>query len=95
MTAPRSLAEQRRELRARLQAQRLALAAPLARRGEARDTYPRSTTMRWLIRERAVLPALVRWFMGTGVPALLAFGRLRRAAAVAQSATLAPPAPRE
>lgn len=83
MTAP--LGERRRDLRQQLAAQRERLALQLAAGGAAGDGYPRSITMRWLIREPELMVRLLKKVLGRRVggalPTVLALSRFLRATA--------------
>ena len=80
-----SLAEQRRELRQLLDEQRQRLAQQLASGDPAREGFPRSVTVRWLIEEpelvTSVLERILGRRVGGAVPVVLIFARFLRSAA--------------
>jgi hypothetical protein len=59
-----TLAEQRQEIRERLRAQRHRIARQLAPAGEAQSLYPRSMTMRLLIRRPDLVARLLALIAG-------------------------------
>lgn len=83
MTAP--LNERRRVLRKQLVDQRQRLASQFAAGGVAGDAYPRSITMRWLIREPELVMRLVKRVVGrrvgSALPTVLALSRFLRSTA--------------
>ena len=83
---PVSLAGQRQALREQLRVQRQALALELAAAGGSGGGYPRSVTMRWLIREPELVGKLVGQLAGgraaAAIPAVFLVVRLLRSAIV-------------
>ena len=84
---PASLAAQRHALQEQLRVQRQALAVELTAAGGAGGGgYPRSVTMRWLIREPELVGKLVGQVAGgraaAAIPAVLLVVRLLRSAIV-------------
>jgi hypothetical protein len=65
------LAEQRRLLRAQLGTQRQRLSDQLAAAGRPREGFPRSVTVRWLIREPELVSRLVGGIAGRRVAAAM------------------------
>ena len=86
-TAP-SLAGQRHALREQLKVQRQVLEQELAAAGGVGGGYPRSVTMRWLIREPELVGKLVGQVVGgraaAAIPAALIFVRFLRSAIARQ-----------
>lgn len=84
-----SLAGQRRALREQLKAQRRALARELAAADDIGDGYPRSVTMRWLIREPELVGKLVGQIAGArtaaALPVVLLLVRLLHSTLVVRS----------
>lgn len=79
-----SLAGQRHALREQLRVQRQALALDLTTAGGTGARYPRSVTMRWLIREPELVAKLAGQVVGgrvaAAIPAVLLFVRFLRSA---------------
>jgi hypothetical protein len=63
-TGATELADQRQEIRERLQAQRQRIALQLAQTGEPPSGYPRSMTMRFFIRRPELLLRLAALMVG-------------------------------
>jgi len=83
---PASLAGQRHALREQLRVQRRALALELTAAGGVGGGFPRSATMRWLIREPELAGKLVGQIAGrraaAAIPAVFLAVRLLRSAIV-------------
>ena len=83
---PVSLAGQRQALQQQLQAQRQVLSRELTAAGGASGGYPRSVTMRWLIREPELVGTLVGHIAGrraaAAIPAVFLAVRLLRSTIV-------------
>ena len=79
-----SLAGQRHALREQLRVQRQTLALELTAAGGTGARYPRSVTMRWLIREPELVAKLAGQVVGgriaAAVPAVLILARFLRSA---------------
>ena len=97
--AAASLAEQRLLIRGQLRAQRDAVARQLAPAIELRGGYPRSATMRLLIRRPDLLPRLVALIAGAGfaraapaIPVLIQMLRFAAAASARRRPVAAPTA---
>lgn len=79
-----SLAGQRYALREQLRVQRQVLALELAAAGGTGGSYPRSVTMRWLIREPELVAKLAGQVVGgrvaAAIPAVLILVRFVRSA---------------